>query len=431
MGQKASWVLPTVVHPSEYVCYQVKVPKERQYIGAFFGAILSLVKPYHRQNDTGHTAIEVGNVWGAIFDDLINQQCPAPCPVPTIRGEELIEMSPFRIDCDCNLWITCCDGSEKQILNKDQVTALIAGGNSQGAPQPVPGSQQCYTGRFQANGQFLIPVPVSTGDVIDLTAITGAGTDGTTSWFCPDGLDFFAGACVGVTHLVGGDPVPTSPHMSMIVKIGSNYYPISPGAPLTVPAGVSLVQPIIQVNDATLSDNFGEYTLTVCVRNNAATIFTHVFDFQLSPCGFVQWNDGFCPDGVWVPGIGWTFTDAQGTNGAWYRGIGIERSGIAPAVDIDTVEWVHDYINGGDAYGGQGGRSLTRVVGGTIHYDDNTLLTAIPTQNNIHVSNLTLINAVDTIRAKLYSSIQVTQGALAGSCTITKLTVSGPGADPF
>src|SRR5262249_21304880 len=137
-------------------------------------------------------------------------------------------------------------------------------GNASQLPPPGGGHEQ-YCAKLDAAGKLLIPANVSTGDVIDLISAEGAGNDGgSTQWNCPDGSIFFAGRCAGGAGTSGGDPLPTANHMSLIVGIGTNYYAIDVGSPLTVPGGVSNEQAWIQVNDSGLSNNSGSYD--VCVK---------------------------------------------------------------------------------------------------------------------------------------------------------------------
>jgi hypothetical protein len=75
MGQKAKWVLPTVVNPGVQRCYQVKVPDDPQHIAAFFGAMYALTKPYNWEDDSAHTAIDVGAVWDDIYQQLAVIEC--------------------------------------------------------------------------------------------------------------------------------------------------------------------------------------------------------------------------------------------------------------------------------------------------------------------------------------------------------------------
>lgn len=158
---------------------------------------------------------------------------------------------------------------------------------AQGAPQPTPnGGTADYNGCFNSNGVWLIPTPLSTGDVVNLSGATGAASgDGGTIWNCPDGSVFFAGGCLAIGATIGTDPLPTTNHMSLIMFLDGDYYDLMAG-PVTVPAGVSNVQGFIQVNDDDLTNNVGQLCFNVEVTNNQLGTFSHDFDFTLTPAGW-------------------------------------------------------------------------------------------------------------------------------------------------
>lgn len=299
------WSLPDVVHPDSVVCYTVKVPNERHYIGAFLGAMFLLSKPYAWGNDEAHTAIEVGAVWRRIFDDLISGECSVP---HMEHGSEMEDFMPLRVDCDCNVWVTCCDGSEKQVLTADQVQNLIQNQPGIGAPQPQPGGgTQQYCATLSASGHYLFPALVSTGDTLSIDSVSGAGNDpsdpsGAFRWRLLNGDAYFGGIDIGLPVTDAGDPLPATNHMQLIVAIGDtpNYYPLTVGSLFTVPSGFSNAQIWLQVNDSSLADNNGDYRFCATLKNNQATTFTSTFDFTTSPYSGV-WS---ITSGTWIPGSG-------------------------------------------------------------------------------------------------------------------------------
>ena len=158
----------------------------------------------------------------------------------------------------------------------------------EGSPQPPSGGgtvQYCKT--LSASGTFLLPTNVNTGDVITVDSINGAGWDGVETlllgplYRCPDGGIFFAGQCGGGSTTSGTDPVPSSPHMSLVVSINGTFYPLVSGV-FTVPSGISNAQAFIQMNDDDLSNNQGSYDFCITVTNNQSATFSHFFDLQLS-----------------------------------------------------------------------------------------------------------------------------------------------------
>lgn len=305
MGQKSRYVLPEVVDPPERVCFQVYVPKDRQHIAAFLGAIYGLSKPYEWENDSAHTAIAVGRVWREIFDNLHSGDCVSN----TILIDELeYEMSiceQLRFQ-DGKLQALCC-GEWSDIPGQGDSALGGSGQPGDGATQPQPGETACYSGRLLGTGQWYLPTTVSTGDTIEITDTGGSWHDGAFSvWRCPDGNIFFAGACIASTATDGGDPLPSQPHMSLIANIGGTYYPVLTGGIFTVPGGVSNSPVILQANDGTLTDNAGEISFKACVKNNQAGTFHHVQNLAINPGLFHL--SAPTDNGVYTPGIG--FEDA-------------------------------------------------------------------------------------------------------------------------
>jgi len=302
--KKATWVLPAVVDPPDSLCFQVHVPNDRQHIAAFYGAIFNLVKPYNWQDDDARTAIAVGAVWGRIFDELMNQQCPIPS-IKGIAGLEVEDFMPLRIDCDCNVFVTCCDGTEKQILTSDQVKALLVQQPGVGSIQPPPnGGCQEYTFSFAAGQKWLLPVGVYSGDTVEVLSSDGVSNDGTlTGWFCPDGGEFFAGINTGIKITESGDPLNTKAHMSLIVDINGTFHDLEAGA-VTVPGGIVAIQPVIQLNDSALGDNSGNITGVVKVCNNQISTWHVHLDFAASNHSWLRQPQTH-PTGKWTPGLGW------------------------------------------------------------------------------------------------------------------------------
>jgi hypothetical protein len=220
------------------------------------------------------------------------------------HGTEIEDIVGIRVDCDCNVWITCCDGTEVQLATVGMLQQPSQPGG--GSPQPPSGGGQvCYEGQLDASGLWLAPVAVSTGDVIELSSASGAGNDGVTGlWRCPDGSQFFAGACVGYPVLDGGDPLPGTARMRLIWNIDGTFYDAMAG-PITVPSGVSNAQAVLQVNDDVLAGNSGTYAIKVCVTNNATETWDHTWNLLFEPGPF-HIESGF---GSWSPGIGWRGTD--------------------------------------------------------------------------------------------------------------------------
>jgi hypothetical protein len=281
----ARWTLPDVVKPAKHICFQVPVPNDRHHVAAFLGAIYELAWQNSWQRDPAHTAKAVAAVWLDIFNNLKLCDDCATTGMAGADGDELmIRQNPanpceLQTSIDGVTWCTFADLSKC-------VPAPQQPGD--GAPQPPgDGGQVCYHAEMQASGMYLVPTPVNTGDVLEIQNAMGAGNDGTVSpWHCPNGDTFFAGGCVGGTGgLSGGDPAAAVNHMRLIVNIGGTYYDGMAG-PITVPGGVSAVQPVIQVNDSAIGDNAGSYRFDVCVTNNGVVGWSHEFDFSTGAHGW-------------------------------------------------------------------------------------------------------------------------------------------------
>jgi len=290
----AKWVLPDVVNPPTTLCVTVRVPNEPYYKAAFWGALLDLASAYKWADDTAHTAKDVADVWRNIIDELQLDQCPIEPTVP--HGTEIEDDMGLRVDCDCNVWVTCCDGTEIQLATVNMVNQPTQPGD--GSPTPGPGDCQTYEGSISGSGYWFVPAVVNTGDTLQLSSMLGATYNPTTgSWFCPDGSQFFAGACFPANVTDAGNPLPAVKSGKLIAKIGATYYDIQPG-PFTVPGGVSNAPITLQFNYDNLPGSGGDVTFSLEVCNNAAGSFTHDFNFVLNPDGWSVRDIGTYTAGV-------------------------------------------------------------------------------------------------------------------------------------
>jgi hypothetical protein len=354
----------------------------------------------------------VGAVWLKIFDKLV-RGCPCPVPAPLGQLEDF-DM-PLRVDCNCNVFVTCCDGTEKQILTSDQVKALVNGQPGSGTTQPEPGGCHDYPAIMQANGKFLVPVPVSTGDTVEIIQAVGAGNDGAEIiWHCPDGTDFFAGECAsGSGSLNGADPLPTVKHMTLLININGTFYNGQAG-PITVPGGVSLKQPFVQVNDAAIADNAGEYTYVVRVCNNQLGTFTHTFDFTLNTYGWIV--DPSSSGGAWVASAGFQMTTHTGPF------FDFELSRLMPARDLSQVEVFYAWAQTASSADG------TLEIFCTGSPTSTCPQPAPSASGSYHY----LCTAAQASITKINPSWNMGSSAgTTGTLTITKIVVHGTGVDPF
>jgi len=311
------WPLPEVLHPDDTVCFQLEIPNDRAYVGAFYGAMFLLSKPYAWADDPGHTALEVGKIFKEIFYGIRRDNCTVCPSIPGITIED-VDMG-LRVDCDCNVFITCCDGTEKQILTANQVRDLIGGQPGGGSEQPQPGGGcVTYHGTMGAREAWYVPTLVSDGDTIELLSLEGAWNDGDLSrWYCGDGERFVGGACIGLQATDPGDPLPTAPHMSIVALVGSTYYDLTSG-PVTIGGGVSNEQLTLAPNDSDLTNNSGSITFDMKVCNNQGAPWSHLLDLTIDPSGWQIDTLGGELAGQWTPGIGF-----QAVNGD-FMGLGAD-----------------------------------------------------------------------------------------------------------
>jgi len=415
------WSLPDVVHPPDSVCFQINVPNNLAYIGAFYGAMFLLTKPYAWADDAAHTALEVGAVWRDIFYNLVKNNCSAPVQIIGGGGDEemAIRQNP---DNPCEIqssqdgihWCTFIDLS---------LCTPKPNQPGDGAPQPSPGGGcQTYHGVMGANKWYL-PTVVNTGDTILISGATGAWNDGAEiAWRCHDGGTFFAGKCTGITALDGADPLPTEPHMCMIAEIDGSFYNISSGL-FTVPGGVTNASVTLQANDSTLTDDPGNIEFDVTVCNNQAASWTHVFEFATDAFGWAPYDTGggnFF--GMWNPGFGWDDTDAS-NSGLNARGVAIARSFASR--DLTGVVMEYDYTTGSVDSGGFVIQNVADNITNYIvhHLSDVVAGTDVTDSGSASSAAQTVI--------RLQYLCDITAGARSGSVRLRRLTLSGLGSDPF
>jgi len=270
----ARWVLPVDVNPPDSICFQIPVPNDPQHIAAFLGAIYDLAKPYNWANDAAHTAIDVGAVWLKIFLAL-RRGCPIPKQLGYADGDDfMIRQNPdnpclLENSVDGITWCTWADLSLCLSANPAQPT---------GGGVLTPGECRNFRATLDGNGQWLLPVPVSAGYTIELSSLSGGWTDGGGDWNCPNGQSYILGACSGVGGYDGSDPLPSALHAQVIFECNGSFFNALSGV-VPIPGGTpddSVVT--FQMNDATLSDNFGTvgFNVKVCAASVAPISLTYL-----------------------------------------------------------------------------------------------------------------------------------------------------------
>jgi len=220
---------------------------------------------------------------------------------------------------NCGVWTDVPGGDIKAIVNGTSQPAA-------GTPQPTPGECMDFAGSVQYGGRWLLPVPVSTGDVITVTRVEGATSDYTFTqllWRCGDGNVFLGGVCVDGSAITDSlAPMPSAPQQALIGFDGTNYYDFSAAAGfvpvvVTIPPGISNANFTFLVNDEV---TFGSGNLSfggnICKASDTVTRFTHTFDLRTSLDGMsITLVGAAAPLSHWVAGAGVQVDNPSGLSG--------------------------------------------------------------------------------------------------------------------
>lgn len=177
---------------------------------------------------------------------------------------------------------------------------IAAPGNSAPVDTPAPGECKTFLAQLSANSAWVCPMPVSAGDVINVTDARGTWNDGAAGavgpWRCPDGVASFFGVCFTATITEETDPMPELNHMRLIGNVNETWF--DGLAQYVVPEGVSNAQLVFQANDSEISDNLGNITFKVEVCNGASLDWYHEFDLTAA---IPEWT---VEHGLWQSGQG-------------------------------------------------------------------------------------------------------------------------------
>lgn len=415
------WDIPTVIDPPGERCITLRIPDNDEWENMLYSAIyneLGMWIAYAR--DEGKNGTKIATRWREALRTWRDDFCPVE---PEKGGEEIEEMSNFRIDCECNVYVRCCDGTEKQILTSDQVKALILGQPGSGGEQPKPGGgQACYPMIMPANQQRLVPTLVSAGDQLAIQSPAGITSNSHTAlWHDAAGNWIFGGVNLGLPEFNAGNPVPAAPTGSIIVNFGAGWLALGTGT-ITVPGGVSNAQPVLQINDSTITGDSGELQFQVCVTNNQAAPWIVTDDFTHSPFAwFPVAFDGGCLLGTWVAGVGWVNADCN-AGGTPVRGATVEND--QPMTFLGSVDVAFDITKGYYAGGGTAPAFGVIVNGTTVYSQDNASTT--DGTHTIHVP----VNTGSITSLRIF--VQTDEGgggSFSGSCTISQIVMRGSGAN--
>lgn len=310
-------------------------------------------------------------------------------------------------------WCTWADLSKCQ----PQVTQPGAG-----SPQPTPGGGcQTYHVVLPANGTWLLPAPINTGDTILVERAVGAWNDGTFGWSCPDGSNYFAGACTGGGGTLSGDPAPALPHMQLIAHLKSGaYFGVLAGL-VTIPSGSVFDQLEFQANDALLGDNQGSIEFDVTICNNQAASWTRTLDFRTSDHGFRaahRASDPATPLAAYVPGVGWQSTAGASSQG-FFDELRIWKTGL-PSSTYVSAQGIYTSPVVVDEFAAGPGSDLAFTI--------KINLTPLASGTNIVALGSASPPYTDTsLRIDLVDST----GSTGHTFTLQQITLTGTGTPPF
>lgn len=332
----------------------------------------------------------------------------------------------------CGEWVAV-DG-----WTKEAVTGAQPG---TGTPQPPPGGCSQFSGAIEPTVSWLLPVPVSTGDVITVTNLQGSWTPSqfTDIWLCPDGNIFFAGFCAdGTQAFDSGAPMPTAPLNGTILFDGTNYYDVSlaanPGTPVvvTIGSGVTNKQLLVRCNFHGGVEPAGTVTFDIQICKNASVDWTHDFDFTLSPGPFAAYHaTGYTWVTVptWVPSVGWQtgLLEDPAVTDEW-RALWLQAL-ISPASDLTAAAATWTLTKGTDTSGGA--TEGAEITFNPAHVDAISLtLGALSNGGNFH-SGSAAGTASTNIKMYFTAGEAGAGSDPGGQVTLTHLTVQGHGVDPF
>lgn len=366
---------------------------------------------------------------------LAAMQCGNPPMAAPVPGMEVNLDMGLRVDCNCNVFVTCCDGTEVQLLTTKFPGTPQPGQPGAGSPFSPPGgapATNCYT--MDAAEQLQLTQRVSSGDVLRFKDLTGSWYDNATLNFlkCPDGWFFAFGSCGEDITRNPLDPMPTLPGMSLYADIGGTNYDVlnldaqGNTRDFVVPPGISDQPVIMKANSQDTSHCFGSVGFCVTYTNNAPKAWAHDFDFTQSP-NTANWSivsDSFFtgPTGEWIPGIGYRTTlNPETVSGRQNRIVRIKGPAIA---NMTRFEARFTYTPG----------TFTSPTGDTYSLEDldTTFLQQVaspttPTSPQIYATPTAVPHAI-SLGLIAGQDPTVDPG---GAAALTFVHVEGTGPDPF
>lgn len=355
------FLLPAVVDPAETVCVTIEVPNDQYHIFAFWQALSDLTRWFNWQRDPDHIGKDVAAVWERQYNLARESTCM----------NYIVRQNPTN-SCDLQ---RSFDGGETweswanvRLCAESTITDVFGPGSDQPGSRSQPGEQpgggdpelgQCFDLDLtvQGSSMLLIPLAIKSGWTLTFTQVKGAWNDGNIGhdWVCPTGHAFFLGTCSALVEGTdSSDPIPTLPHMQLIIRLPDGTYDELPldGSEYTIPPGQPDGNVFLLANDSVLSDNQGSISLHLLACNTSATCYE--WDFSTGEHGFVTggyYAFGTDPAGrnVGVYGAGqWDTTDGRWNN-VNERGVSISRAFTTK--HVVQLELEFDYQRGENPYG--------------------------------------------------------------------------------
>lgn len=402
--------IPATIAPVSSRCFTINVPDDPTHIAAFKGMISRLATWQVWQADSTHAAKDCAAVWRDVNDNI------QECPMIEIRLKPT-DFCTIQLSLDGGAtWSDVADLSDcahaaavSEIQDAIDRGDLTGGSTPPGVPTPTPGQCYNYTVTLQANQRWFCPVPLESGDTVQVTLVNGAWFDGnylSLQWNCGDGTPYSLGTCTGSTHTDSGDPLNTEPHMSLIGNLPAAATPYFPmyNTLYTVPGGITPSDFWLQANDGTLSDNQGSLTFHVEVCTGQ---WTHVFDFLTADQSFTNW-------------VGTTWSSGQGWVGSRVDPADFADHIKGPVVATRRVVHIEVTCDSSSPGGANAIASIYGVLGGVTVFQTNDT-----TVNGVHTYQWSGSEDIDQI----WFAINGGSGATASS--ITHAEAVGAGVDPY
>jgi len=405
------------VDDAPHVCVTLSIPGDQESISNFVGALYRLALWNNYRRDDQRRGKKIARVWRDVIEKIDFGSCTVS---PTLLDGiwEDFDM-PIRVDCDCRIWVTCCDGTEVELATVGMINQPTQPGG--GTPQPTPGGCKNYTAKWQANSQWLVPVLVNTGDTLTFANASGSGSPGGLDpfWYCPNGQTFFGGQCVGIPGVKTADPFNTIPHMRLIAVIAGVGYRADEGT-ITVPAGVVDEQVVIYANDDDISNNPGSYSLDVTVCNNSLPGWSHTLNLKLDNYGFIPFDGG-----AWIAGFGLISSQVDGS----------PHNGQQMAMSMDFPQDVivtHLKVIFDTTLGSHGGTVYEDLItvdsGGTGTVRDTLAPPTTGTEQSMAYDGSLTIRKVQLVGVM---DVTNTPDPTDGQWNVYTLEIAGSGFDPF